>query len=33
MQDLLPGGQVPPFSANLSLPNPRTFGARIRYNF
>mgnify|MGYP001814257875 CR=1 FL=1 len=29
----MPGGQVPPFSANLSLPNPRTFGARVRYNF
>lgn len=29
----MPGGQVPPFSANLSLPQPRTYGMRARYNF
>ncbi len=29
----MPLGQVPPFGANLVLPNPRTFGARFRYNF
>ena len=29
----MPGGQVPPFSANLVLPQPRTFGMRARYKF
>ena len=29
----MPAGQVPPFSANLTLPQPRTFGMRARYNF
>jgi len=29
----MPLGQVPPFGANLVLPNPRTFGARFRYRF
>lgn len=29
----MPVGQVPPFGANLVLPNPRTFGARFRYSF
>jgi iron complex outermembrane recepter protein len=29
----MPVGQIPPFGANLSLPNPRTFGIRARYNF
>ena len=29
----LPAGQVPPFSANLVLPQPRTFGMRARYSF
>jgi len=29
----MPGGAVPPFGANLSLPNPRTFGMRARYMF
>lgn len=28
-----PSGQIPPFSANLTLPNPRTFGMRARYIF
>jgi iron complex outermembrane receptor protein len=28
-----PGGQIPPFGANLSLPDPRTFGMRARYKF
>jgi iron complex outermembrane receptor protein len=28
-----PGGQIPPFGANLSLPNPRTLGMRARYKF
>ena len=29
----MPLGQVPPFSANLLLPQPRTFGMRARYSF
>jgi iron complex outermembrane recepter protein len=29
----MPGGQTPPFGANLTLPNPRTFGMRVRYAF
>ena len=29
----LPQGQIPPFAANLTLPNPRTFGIRARYMF
>ncbi|MBP6724630.1 MAG: TonB-dependent receptor [Halioglobus sp.] len=29
----MPVGQVPPFSANLVLPQPRTFGLRARYSF
>ncbi len=29
----MPGGQIPPFGANLTLPQPRTFGVRARYNF
>ncbi|MEM1156011.1 MAG: TonB-dependent receptor, partial [Pseudomonadota bacterium] len=29
----MPAGQIPPFSANLTLPNPRTFGLRARYRF
>lgn len=28
-----PMGQIPPFSSNLTLPNPRTFGLRARYIF
>jgi outer membrane receptor protein involved in Fe transport len=28
-----PQGQIPPFSANLTLPNPRTVGLRARYLF
>ena len=29
----MPVGQIPPFAANLTLPNPRTFGMRTRYKF
>jgi iron complex outermembrane receptor protein len=29
----LPGGSAVPFAANLTLPNPRTFGMRARYKF
>jgi iron complex outermembrane receptor protein len=29
----MPGGAVPPFGANLTLPNPRTVGMRARYMF
>ena len=29
----MPGGSVPPYGTNLTLPNPRTFGMRVRYAF
>jgi iron complex outermembrane receptor protein len=30
---MLAGGAIPPYAANLSLPNPRTVGMRARYMF